>query len=160
MSELMNTKISKELALEFFLVFSRAEFALKAAGYAQETKGEVKPDWDRFARELKDIFNPTTSEELDTACAYYIGLPPQKQVFKDGSLGWKKSLPKQRSLIEILIIFIRRVRNNLFHGGKFSPQNFNETERNEYLLAFALCILKEAVHLNPKVKQVYDMAAI
>lgn len=156
----MNTKISKELALEFFLVFSRVEFALKAAGYAYQSRDGAKPAWDRFARELKDTFNPDINAELETAYAYYIGLPPQKQVFKDGVLGWENSIPTNHSPIETLMIYIRRVRNNLFHGGKFNPQNYDETERNEYLLKFALCILKETLNLNHRVQRAYDMAAI
>lgn len=160
MQEIINTSIDRQLALEFFLVLSRVEFALKTSGYARGDDQGVNPDWDRFAYDLRKIFNPQANEELKIACEYYLMFPPQKQILETGVLSWCHSLPNTASKIETILLLIRRVRNNLFHGGKYNIQAADETERNEFLLKAALCILKETMRLIPDVRRSYEMAAI
>ena len=62
------TTVSKELLLEFFLTFSRFEYALKATGYYKRRPvkppdwPKAEPDWDRFAASLRKIFNSNANE--------------------------------------------------------------------------------------------------
>ena len=55
------TTVSKELLLEFFLTFSRFEYALKATGYYKRRPvkppdwPKAEPDWDRFAASLRNF---------------------------------------------------------------------------------------------------------
>jgi len=146
--------------LDFFLVLSRLEFALKLTGYLTADKKGVKPDWDRFATTIKKTFDSESNEELSIAIQYYLGFPPQKQIFKNGKLDWATSPPKNSSEIERAIILIRRVRNNLFHGGKYNQQAHDETARNEELLKMGITILKEAMRHEPNVLKAYEGAAI
>jgi len=50
---------------------------------------------------------------------------------------------------------IRRIRNNLFHGGKFVGGHLEEFDRNFRLVKCALLILKEIVNFDKKVKNAF-----
>lgn len=51
-SPLAALRIEPELVCEFFAVFSRFEFALKAHGYMIARRYRAEPDWWRFAEEV------------------------------------------------------------------------------------------------------------
>jgi hypothetical protein len=55
---------------------------------------------------------------------------------------------------------VRRVRNNLFHGAKLAAELFEDTERQEQLLASSLVILSECLRLSPDVRGFFDLATI
>lgn len=85
-------KIPNELALEFFITFSRFEYALKQAGF-------VKADgtnWDAFGAKLTKFDTAAVLER----CAYMRAKPPKKQILdKDGKSEWEQ--PKRdKSAIE------------------------------------------------------------
>ncbi len=156
MSYIDKKDINRCLVFKFFCVLSRMEFALKVTGYV--IKNTVKPDWGKFAGEIKNSFNPKINENLSAACHYYFDYPPKKQVFSNETLGWECQSPTGQSDIENLILLVRRVRNNLFHGGKYNSPNNDENARNEELLRHGICILEESMNLVPEVKQAYDGA--
>jgi len=155
----MIPKKDRELVFQFFVVFSRFEYALKSAGLVKMGKtkaGEnpkppkkVEADWDRFADECDVQFNPASSPELKHACDYFQAHPPQKQSFEAGTLGWKET-PSKAGLTYLnrLLLSVRRVRNNMFHGGKF-PLNAEEGDgRNVMLLQYALVVLEACADLD------------
>jgi hypothetical protein len=47
--------------------------------------------------------------------------------------------------LERLLIYIRRMRNNLFHGGKSQPGSPMQVDRNANLLRHGLTILAECL---------------
>jgi hypothetical protein len=62
------TRVDRELLLNFFLTFSRFEYALKAKDLFKRTNPqgndpsrppEAQPDWDTFAVSLDASLNPT-----------------------------------------------------------------------------------------------------
>ena len=147
--------------MEFFLVFSRAEYALKNAGFARGDDNWVTPDWDGFAESLRDRFQKNRSNELRQATEYILNNPPMKQVFRQNSLMWETNLPNGNlSDIEKLIRLVRRIRNNLFHGGKHNVALFEDAERSTHLLTSSLVIIHECLSLTPQVKMIYDEAII
>ena len=154
------TSLNRELVLDFFLVLSRMEFALKLEGYSTGDDKTVKPDWDSFAKDISKSFSCENNEALSTAIDYYLAYPPQKQILDKGQLSWVSSLPNNTTEIEKVIILVRRVRNNLFHGGKYNGQVHEETERNELLLQMGITIIKEAIHCSQKVEKAYNGSAI
>jgi hypothetical protein len=135
--------------LDFFLTFSRFEFALKAAGFFKRPNPErqdarrptdAKPDWDKFAVSLRSSFQPHATDALREAFEYIQNSPPQKQVIVNNSVDWKTPvMPEHESEVEFLLRMVRSVRNNLFHGGK---HNIKKTERTELLLRHSLTILR------------------
>jgi hypothetical protein len=155
-----HTQLDRELVLDFFLTLSRIEFALKVTNYAQGNTSRAKPDWDKFGRDIKDHFNIKRDEKLEASCNYYLKLPPQKQIFQNSKLTWVDAIPEGLSDPELLLVYVRRVRNNLFHGGKYNIQARDETERNEELLKSGISILHEALKCESNVWGAYQQASI
>ena len=78
---------------------------------------EARPNWDKYANSIKDKFHPE-NPEVKNAIRYLRKKPPQKQIVRNNELCWENSTPDLDDLNN-LFLYIRRVRNNLFHGGKF-----------------------------------------
>jgi len=141
------------LANEFFRVFSRAEYSLKASGF-HKGDGEANANWGKFSREVEDLIRNPISQDLREAISFMLSSPPKKQVIKQGILCWEECIPSTNSTANLLFLYIRRVRNNLFHGGKFNGRWF-EPERSEPLLKFSLIILRAAIDKVPRVCDAY-----
>jgi hypothetical protein len=161
MDQLKNIIVSKDLLLNFFICFAKFEFALKISGFAKGDQSQVRPDWDGYAKSIKDIFDEKKSSILVEAVNYFRLNPPWKQVIINGSVAWNSTASNNnKSEIEKTLILIRRVRNNLFHGGKFSNEAFEDTERTTHLLEKSLIILEECLNLSPNVMQHFNEATI
>ncbi|HAT3636033.1 TPA: hypothetical protein ACYEOW_005660 [Raoultella terrigena] len=142
------------LCYEFFREFSRYEYCLKACGLHHKIK-DAKADWDEYAKQVSETINNTTDPELISAIAYFKEHPPKKQIIKDGSLIWDDSLPQEKDMAKFIFLLIRRVRNNLFHGGKFNGKWF-EPERSEALLQHGLVILRCCGEEHIEVSKAYS----
>jgi hypothetical protein len=162
----MDTTIDQELLLDFFLTFSRFEFALKNSGFYIKRRNtslpyEARPDWDSFAQRLKDLFHTDTTKHLRDACDHLLYNPPWREVVGGNMLGWDTTAEDESlSEIERLLRYVRRVRNNLFHGAKFSTLAELETVRNVALLEDSLVILRECLRLTDEVRLEYELAAL
>lgn len=162
----MDTTIDQKLLLDFFFTFSRFEFALKNSEFFVKRRDtslpyEARANWDTFAQRLQDVFHTDATGRLRDACDHFLYNPPFREVVVGGSLGWDTTA-EDESLSEIvrLLRYVRRVRNNLFHGGKFSTLPGLETSRNVALLEDSLVILKECLRLAEEVRREYDSAAL
>jgi hypothetical protein len=145
-----------DLAAEFFFRFARFEYALKATGYHNESGG-AKPDWKRFADELEKLFlNPADSKKFADAVNYYKHYPPKKQVIRNGELAWDAVEPNTNSFAHKILLYVCRVRNNLFHGGKFEGKYFAEPERSESLMKHGLIILDHCLSNNSRLYKAYE----
>lgn len=154
-------KVSDSLLFEFFMNFSKFEFALKTASFAMGDDKRVSPNWDKFSQSIKGKFDKTKSLDLQQAVEFFLLNPPWKQVFIDGALYWDASVPNNGlAEIEKVLLLIRRVRNNLFHGGKFNFEVHEDTARTVNLLSYSIVILKACLDLSPDVKYNYDNAKI
>ena len=67
---------------------------------------------------------------------------------------------EQLSEIERLLNYVRRVRNNLFHGGKFTSLSVSDLGRNASLIEDSLVILKECLRLSGTVRAEYEAAIL
>lgn len=144
--------IDKHLLLEFFVVFSQVEYALKNSGYASGDEKEVKADWDKFAKAISNKFDSNNNNEIKKAFEFYLRNPPKKQILINEKLDWKESIPTNGDCEKVLI-YIRRTRNNLFHGGKV---NSNDRERNSKLIENGVLLLKYAIYLEPEVEHHFN----
>jgi hypothetical protein len=160
-------KINRDLLLEFFLVFAKFEYALKNSNFAkpvhsnEEAVIPAEPDWGRFALSIHNLFDRTQTSDLAQACEYMFINPPLRQVLVNGRLGWEGGgLKPSLTDTERLLVLVRRVRNNLFHGGKFSNEVFENTERHERLVRSSLLILEESLRASPNIKAAFDIAVI
>ena len=88
------------------------------------------------------------------AIDYFMNHPPKKQIIRDDILTWDETLPGHKSNAELILLLICRVRNNLFHGGKFNDQWF-EPQRSKELMHHALTILRACAQSHNKVSNAY-----
>lgn len=141
------------LSLNVFRTFARCEYALKAAGY-RSGRNEVKADWRAFSGALGNLFDRPADPALAAAVDYLLAHPPRKQVIRDDQLAWDDTPPDSESRADLVLAYVRRVRNNLFHGGKFNGHWF-APERSADLLTHSLCILRHAIEAHPQVRDAY-----
>lgn len=142
-------------AVRFFYWFSRFEYALKKAGYTKPGQEIAEPDWDGFAnKELgKAFFNNIKAEP--TADILFTKAPRKQIVLSDGKLDWcpkAPDFPHRPNSVQNLFEYIRRVRNNLFHGGKVPF----DSDRDVKLINAALFVLEEALKKSTKVKEAFQ----
>lgn len=146
----------RQLAWEFFVFFSRFEYALKRHQlYLMPGTGDAQPNWDRFASENAANFRPAASPALQTAVAFYLAQPPRKQLRDQGEMKWSEPLEwngREPQLIWLLRV-VRTVRNNLFHGGKFPHLPVAEPSRDRDLIANGLAVLNGALALDQHVQR-------
>ena len=144
------------ITYDFFIAFSRMEFALKHTGYAKgDQRKNAMADWDRFADDNDKVFQTKFSEKknksLIEATNYLFDTPPNRLKYISNKLSWvKRDIIKNRTLKELLLI-IRGVRNNLFHGSKRLA--ITEQSRNRDLLNYGLIVLNECLTIDRNVRQ-------
>ncbi|WP_040726167.1 hypothetical protein [Thiomicrorhabdus sp. Kp2] len=144
----------EKLAFEFFKIFARAEYSLKASGF-NRGDGNAEADWSAFSKQVKSLIQNPNNQQLQAAIDFVISQPPKKQVIVNGKIEWSDSNPTFPDKAENLLVYIRRVRNNLFHGGKFNGHWF-EPERSEQLISKSLIILKACINHNKDTKKAYE----
>lgn len=143
-----------ELAYEFARQFARIEYALKASGF-HTGDGNAEADWLTFSHALENFVIEPTTPELAEAIELILKRPPRKQIVENDQLIWTEARPTTNSRAEELFVYIRRVRNNLVHGGKFNGHWF-APERSAQLIRFALLILRAAAKAEPRVHAAYE----
>lgn len=148
--------VEEQLVTRFFIIFSRLEYALKRAKYIKGNKGYASADWDKFASDLVDVFNPSRTSELQKAVRYFQDKPPKKQIVREGQLSWKNNVRgRNEPLIIWLLGSVRIVRNNLFHGGKFPSSIMTDPARDSTLIKSSITILEACLELNSEVKSYF-----
>ncbi len=121
---------------ELFRVFARFEFALKDAGYFKTgSKNAVEADWDSFANKCLgvDFYNQL---KVSGDFSIIFDVPLGKQIVNEDGVGWDKA--KLPADVQSLFGAVRRVRNNLFHGGKSDQP---DSDRNDELVDCAISIM-------------------
>ena len=155
--EQLNETINIEgrtLMLDFFIIFSRFECALKTSGFSAGDADKVSANWDTFVTSIRPTFNKDKNVELLQAVNYLIQHPPRIQMVDHGQLGWRDRIFNLNELeINKLSLSIRDIRNNLFHGGKFNGIYQADLSRNYILLKNAIIILNEWLNLSNQVRQ-------
>lgn len=148
--------INSELVIGFTGIFSRYEYALKNSGFAKGNENKVDPDWDEFSRSIADEFDKVDDAGFREAVNYLVTYPPRKQVFIDQRVVWKESPPDGalRASAQALLM-VRRVRNNLFHGGKYWIPDDERRDRNEKLVKAALAVLLACLPLHPRLRRTF-----
>jgi hypothetical protein len=141
-----------ELAAEFFRVFARTEYALKASGF-NKGDGPAEANWGQFARSV-EAFIGNPPQHVREAVEFIMNEPPKKQFIENGLIQWREVAPSTNSNADALFQYVCRIRNNLFHGGKFNGRWF-EAARSERLLKAGLTVLQAVVEVEPRVREAY-----
>jgi hypothetical protein len=143
----------RDLVFKFFTVFSLFEYALKNTQYKRMNGGKVEATWDEFVTDINAHFSPTPGSDLALAKDYFLNSPPEKQIIDtNNQLTFEPNVVRPAGLSDIVWLsrLIRRVRNNLFHGGKFRY----DRPRDPDLIKYSLIILESWAQLHPDVGQV------
>ena len=144
---------ARDLVFEFFVVFSRFEYALIQTGFIRKDVDYAAADWDQFGRELNQFSAPPSVPEIDQATSYLLNHPPRKQIRENGALVWKEALPNENEpQLYKLLVYIRRIRNNLFHGNKLSDLLQEHSARNVRLLSHSLTVLYACLDLHAELQ--------
>lgn len=140
--------VPKDLACEFFAVFSRVEFALKESGFVKG-EGRAAPDWRRFSRDF--TLEVIADSPLAVSLGFLIAHPPQVQT---PNLKWKDAALHGNTDGAKALDSIQRVRNNLFHGGKHAP--YSPPGRDTELVEASLTVLYAMLEQNEKIRIDYE----
>jgi hypothetical protein len=130
------------------------EYALKTTGLLIKENGPAEANWQRFADKIDPALAIATDTDLKAAIAFVLTEPPRKQAVQGGKLKWIAGDPGSQSRARLLVIYVCRIRNNLFHGGKFNGTWF-DPERSEKLLQAALVILRYFSDVNDDVRTAF-----
>jgi len=136
---------------EFIFTFMRFEYALKGSQYFMANSTDAKADWGRFSTDISLTFDKNKSTHLRQSVDFLLNDPPEKQVIDNGSLVFSNVLSQYPYDTQNLDVYIRRVRNNLFHGSKFTQNN--DLPRDLELINASLIVLKEWVEILPDVSE-------
>jgi len=140
------------LGFRFFKLFAQYEYALKVMGYWKDRNGNrVEPDWDRFANDIGTVIHQDPSPDVSAARDYILDAPPKRQIVKEGQIAWEK-VPNGDRSSQALFGHLRRVRNNLYHGGKFNGVWF-APDRSFDLMTRAVLLLETLREAHPELKK-------
>jgi len=143
----------KSILLDFFVTYSRIEYALKRNGYTTTNDGKAEADWTKFIKDNKEKFNSQRNVDLESAVDYLLSFPAQQQIISNGELDFvEHSSTKEGPSLYRLYHCIRIARNNLFHGGKYPNKPVEDLSRNTILIQNCLTCLEEIIELNQKIK--------
>ncbi|GGD39883.1 hypothetical protein GCM10012288_12370 [Malaciobacter pacificus] len=147
----------EELAFEFFKLFSKMEYALKATGIQKYLKNDRNnnafADWEEFISKNSSSFSLTYLSDK-----YILNNPPKIQkVDNSGNLVFSNHWYSNSNDLKSAIEYLKTVRNNLFHGGKGTSTEFIEDNtRNKELLKSSIEIIKYIKTLDSDVKSNFD----
>ena len=135
-----------------FKVMMRLEFALKEKGYCRVKNSQsLQVAWDKFAKECldSDFFKKINA---GGTADVLIKTPPKRQIRDtEGRLTWEESGVVSNT--QELIGSLRRVRNNLFHGGKSGDP---DRDRNDELVRAALCVIDAILQYNDDLRTIFE----
>jgi hypothetical protein len=131
------------LVLEFTFRFSRFEFALKEADYLKSKKlgAKAEASWDAFVKRWEKDYKISV-----TGRALLEANPEVQKVGHEAVVFVKVGFAEDTSELKIVCELARRVRNNLFHGGK--PLGWDDQDRMQTLLTLVIALLGELAEFS------------
>ena len=117
----------------------------------------MKADWGRFGKQIDEKFRGNPNEKIADAIEYLLKHPPRKQILSEKVVEFQDCPPTEnfRQAVQVLLM-VRRVRNNLFHGGKYLPDGETEAGRNKRLVACSMQVLEYCLDMDPQVRVSYE----
>jgi hypothetical protein len=116
---------------------------------------EAKPNWEKFACSLGSTLETPHTKELKEAIQYILKNPPKKQIVVNNIIDWNTIEPNHNSQADLILLYVRRVRNNLFHGGKFHG-HWVAPVRDYDLLRHSMTILEACLAASDDVREAYE----
>ena len=126
---------------------------MKASGF-NSGDGPAEANWTEFARSVETLVANPSTPEMKEAIEFILSAPPKKQFIAGGMIEWRDIQPSTNSKADALFQYVRRIRNNLFHGGKFNGHWF-ALERSERLMKAGLVVLRQSIEAQPQVSEAF-----
>lgn len=139
-------------AVPFFQVMMRLEYSLKAIGYVAGRGTRLVVLWDDYvSSRLKNSFFEDV-KRMGIAKTL-IEFPPSRQILNcDKKLDFETRLPPLKNAIE-LFQAVRRLRNNLFHGGKSGDPDHR---RNDTLISEAVTVIDKLLDCDDELRREFE----
>jgi hypothetical protein len=138
-------------AIVFFLFFARFEYALKRAGFTSKRE-EAMADWKKYARSVASLLTENNEERFKEAVALLQSEPPKKQFVLGGRLSWRADHDTGSFDLARIFVLVCRVRNNLFHGGKFPEGPEADISRDQKLLDAGIVIMQGCLDFDERLR--------
>lgn len=140
---------------EFFAVFARFEYAMKATRYCRGDRfGNAVPDWHSLKDSLGGAITETGDEDTDKAITYLVHEPPLVQKFIEERPEFREAQLDGDTMGAQAIEAAKRVRNNIFHGGKHTPHS--PPERDAKLVQAARAVLEVCLLADAELKSEFE----
>jgi hypothetical protein len=101
--------------------------------------------------EVSSVIMKAEDAAVVAARQYILEHPPKRQVWVNNAVDWEQVANVERSP-QMLFVHIRRVRNNLYHGGKFNGR-WIDPDRSKELIGKALLILQTLERMDSQVSE-------
>ena len=144
-------QMSRAQVCEFFAIFSRFEYSLKAIGYIRNQRGFAAPAWRHFAKEASGWVVIPSGSSIEGAVEFIIAEPPLVQLVDHS---WKAAPLEGKTKTEKAINATCYVRNNLFHGGKHTRHS--PAGRDERLVESSIIILMTCLEQHNDLRSVFE----
>lgn len=155
-----------EVGKDFFHLFGMFEYALKANGYCTpDCPNEYvrSANWDKFFSENRSLLESLDTQNFTTqeAITYILGSPPKQQFLNENKeLVWEDHIYAETMRdFQKIYLYIKRVRNNLFHGGKYRGCYFEAPERSRDLITYSTIILGHVIENHSGLKNAFEGAS-
>ena len=142
-----------ELCLNFLILFSRFEFAIREFENFRQNKAIAQASLEKYVASISKSFDSNQSEELLGAVNFILQDPPKVLMNSNNQLIWVNDVVGGSIEIQLLE-YIRRIRNSLMHGGKFYGQ-ITTNARNWRLIESSMLIIEKWIDLNDDVKECF-----
>jgi hypothetical protein len=135
-------KEKHEVIYTFIKSFIGFEVKLKRLNYFKKSvkRKNVEVDWDSFEKDYREVIL-VIANNSDKHTKYLLTNPPKKMCVKDNLITFDRTVTDDAA--KELMISLRAIRNNLFHGGKFDGEELSGSERNMTLLKSAIFVLRK-----------------
>ncbi|WP_125997908.1 hypothetical protein [Sphingobium yanoikuyae] len=147
-------QIDSSLVYEFVAAFMRFEYAMKATDYCRQGNyNNAEPNWNDLKTKLGPLIldsNPKTK----AAVRYLNRWPPKVQKYESGQAIFREVPLVGETNGGRAIEAAKRVRNNLFHGGKHTAHS--KPKRDENLIRCAIKILDACLENDAVLKTEFD----
>lgn len=148
-------QIAPELVCRFFASFARFEYAMKASGYGRADRfGNAVADWQALKAALGNAIESGLCGRTKETVEILLAEPPQVQKFIDGQAIFRAEPLSGDNLGAQAITAAKRVRNNLFHGGKHTPHS--SPDRDSKLIEAALAVLEACICVDPRLRMEFE----
>jgi hypothetical protein len=130
----------RDLIFRFFYRFSRFEFALKRRDFLKSHApgARADPSWADFIEKFREGY------EQSVAAKGLVEANPKREVVGENGhgLSFAEVDPGDSDLAQVVAL-ARTVRNNLFHGGKYDSEGWDNPARIRKLVDLSTKVLDE-----------------